>query len=99
MRAPQADLFGPAPFRADGETLDPAKDSVRLGKLMAAVWDCMKDGEWWTLSRLSRATGGAEASVSARIRDLRKPRFGAYDVERRRVSNSGRWVYRIRRKS
>jgi hypothetical protein len=94
-RVLQLDAFGPEPFRADGETFDPAKDSARLGRLMAAVFDCMKDGSWWTLRALSDRTGGAEASVSARIRDLRKTRFGGYEVRRRRIGDTGRWEYQL----
>jgi len=48
----------------------------------------MRDGEWRTLGEISEATGHPEASVSARLRDFRKPRFGGHTVNRRR----GKWV-------
>ena len=43
---------------------------------------------------LSPMVGGSEAGISARLRDLRKPRFGGYTVERRRV-DGGLFEYRI----
>jgi hypothetical protein len=91
----QCDLFANGtPFLADGVTFDREADSARLGRLMAAVERAMGNRQWWTLAGLSRATGGPEASVSARIRDLRKPRFGGHTVERRRCAN-GLWEYRL----
>jgi len=88
---PQARLY------FDGETYDPDKDAVRLTKLMLRVWSFVQSGEWVTLSELANATGGTEASVSARLRDLRKERFGAHTVERRRMYNPtlGAYEYRV----
>jgi hypothetical protein len=37
------------------------------------------------------ATG---SGLSARVRDLRKARFGGYEVERKRIAG-GLWAYRI----
>jgi hypothetical protein len=54
----------------------------------------MLPGGWWTLPQLAAATGYPEASISARIRDLRKPKFGGHTVERRHVSK-GLWEYRL----
>lgn len=45
--------------------------------------EAMKDGEWLTLEELSERTGIAEASVSAQLRNLRKPEYGAWEVEKR----------------
>jgi predicted transcriptional regulator len=36
------------------------------------VIGCMADGAWRTLAEISAATGDPEASVSARLRDMRK---------------------------
>jgi hypothetical protein len=41
---------------------------------------------------LVRAT---ETGISARLRDLRKPKFGGYTVEIRRRSDGGLWEYRL----
>jgi uncharacterized membrane protein len=53
-------------------------------------------GDWWTLAELARATGYPEASISARLRDLRKPKFGGYTVERQYVER-GLFRYRVTR--
>lgn len=72
-------------------------DFVRMGKQRAAVLAYMAAGEWWTLAGLAEVTGFPEASVSARLRDFRKPRYGAHDVDRRRVGEGrGTWEYRLR---
>lgn len=55
----------------------------------------MKDGSWHTLPEIAAGTGDPEASISARLRDLRKPRFGSYVVDRRRRSQ-GLFEYRLR---
>lgn len=84
------------PSLFDGETYDPALDEDRLASLLGRVWAAMAKGGWWTLTRLRDQCGGSEASVSARIRDLRKRRFGSHFVERRRVVG-GLWEYRLLR--
>lgn len=78
----------------DGETYEPARDETRLNVQLRAVRDLMADGKWRTLERIATATGHPEASVSARLRDLRKPRFGGHTVERRYVGD-GLWEYRL----
>jgi hypothetical protein len=77
-----------------GDTYDPEQDKDRLLTQLGRVRDVMFDGRWHTLGELVERCGGSEASVSARIRDLRKRRFGAYVVESKRVSN-GLWAYRL----
>jgi len=87
----------------DGETYDPAQDKLRLATQLDRVRELMRDGKWRTLAEISAAVSvpGApspEASTSARLRDLRKPKFGAYTVERRRVARArGLWEYRMPR--
>lgn len=66
----------------DGATYDAARDCTRLAEQTQAVFAIMKDGQFRTLSHISRMTGAPEASVSARLRDLRKPRFGGHTVNR-----------------
>jgi len=41
-------------------------------------------GEWLTLAEIALQTEFGEASISAQLRHLRKPRHGAYRVEKRR---------------
>lgn len=81
----------------DGATYDRERDGERLGAQMKAVRDLMLsgDGEWRTLPYIAAWVGYPEASVSARLRDLRKEKFGAYNVERRYVAN-GLWEYRVK---
>lgn len=78
----------------DGATYQPSKDRKRLNRQYQAVWDAMADGRWYTLQDLHNATGYPEASISARMRDFRKPRNGGHDVEHRR-GDAGVWFYRL----
>ena len=78
----------------DGETYEREQDHVRLNAQTLGVWQYAKSGRWMTLRELSRETGYPEASVSARLRDLRKPQFGGHTVERRRV-DGGLFEYRL----
>ena len=61
---------------------------------------------WLTLRELARLTGYGEASISAQLRNLRKPQYGAFIVEKRcrdegqpgRMATHGAvWEYRLRR--
>jgi len=93
----QRDLFGALVeiLRFDGDTYDPHLDAHRLKGQHAKVWRVMSDGHWRTLFELAHASGCPEASVSARLRDFRKPRFGGHTVERRRRGKGGTWEYRV----
>ena len=79
----------------DGNTYDPILDRDRLISQLSRVRRIMSMGDWWTLSLLAEAVGGSEAGVSARLRDLRKSRFGGYTVNRRRVRDSGLFEYQL----
>lgn len=68
-------------------------DHSRLGEQFRRVRDLMADGAWRTLAQISEAVGAPEASVSARLRDLRKPEHGSRTVERR---SRGRGLYEYR---
>lgn len=78
----------------DGATYDHARDGARLGDQTHAVFNIMKDGQFRTLSLLAQMTGAPEASVSARLRDLRKPRFGGHTVNRKYLGN-GLFQYQL----
>ena len=69
----------------DGATFIQAFDRDRLNKQCQAVYDCVIDHNWHTLRGLSTKTGYPEASVSARLRDLRKVKFGGFEVIRKRT--------------
>jgi len=78
----------------DGDTYDEERDSVRLTGQWQRVYGLMQDGRWRTLRRICDVVGKSEAGVSARLRDLRKERFGSFRVEKRRVKG-GLYEYRV----
>jgi hypothetical protein len=88
------DLFSQLDGPRDGETFDPYRDEERLNKQARAVFTLVRDERWRTLKEISDRTGCPEASVSARLRDFRKPKFGGLTVEKRHVSD-GLWEYRV----
>lgn len=77
-----------------GATYVHTLDAARLNRQQAEVFALMRDGTWRTLAEISRATYNPEASVSARLRDLR--RLGM-TVERRRRGDprAGLHEYRL----
>lgn len=79
----------------DGDTYDAKQDGPRLSGQLDRVRDLMADGDWRTLAEIATAVGGSEAGVSARLRDLRKDRFGGHVVERKRI-DGGLWAYRLK---
>lgn len=81
-------------FDFDGETFDPLRDGARLGGQLLAVKALMSDGRFRTLRDIAGEVGGSEAGVSARLRDLRKRKFGAHVVNRQRISG-GLWAYQL----
>jgi hypothetical protein len=81
----------------DGRTYDESLDRDRLWTQFCRTRDLMRDGQWRSLREISAALGDPEASISARLRDLRKERFGGWIVARRRRDlDSGTWEYRVR---
>jgi len=81
----------------DGATFEAPRDADRLGHQLGAVRDqLLRVDGWCSLVELERATGYPQASISARVRDLRKPKFGGFNVQRRRrVGSPGTFEYRI----
>jgi hypothetical protein len=80
----------------DGPGLDPDIDDLRLGKQIERVYAYMLDTEWHTLAEISRAVEAPEASVSARLRDLRKVRWGGHIIEEVRAKTKGGGLHRYR---
>jgi|ERR1700722_8362888 len=82
------------------ETFNAKLDGERLGKQLGRVrtWMLMwgATGSWFTLQEISRAIFFPEASISARLRDLR--RMG-YQVDKRRRGNpkAGLFEYQVRK--
>lgn len=70
----------------------------RLLQQHEVIRELMLDGKWRSLAEIRGVTGHPEASISAQLRHLRKERFGAYRVEKRRIDGAtGLWVYRVSR--
>ena len=81
----------------DGETYDREIDGVRLStqliKVRATLLRCA--GRYLTPDQLCRGSGYSPArwaSVSARVRDLRKDKFGGLNIKRKRLAG-GEWAY------
>lgn len=80
-----------------GQSYQHELDFIRLSTLQAAVNNLMRDGEFRTLGEIQQKIGrGSEASISARLRDLRKPPYSLV-VEKRRRGNPllGLFEYRV----
>ena len=80
----------------DGDTYDDDQDRGRLWSQLTRVREFLGKGRWVTLEEISSATGYPEASISARIGDLRKRKFGSHLVgARRKKAGKGTWEYRL----
>lgn len=84
----------PASVAFDGTTYDAEQDHARLKGQLWRVFQLMSDGRFRTLSEIATQADGTEASVSARLRDLRKEQYGAREIQRERVEG-GLWKYRM----
>ena len=83
-------------FRFDGATFDPVKDTTRLSTQMLKVASLMADGRWRTLREIGEAVDAPEASVSARLRDMRKKQHGSCIVDRRRRGPASKGLFEYR---
>jgi hypothetical protein len=77
-----------------GETYNHSRDAARLRAQYDAVFKIMRDGCWRTLQQLESLVGAPQASISARLRDMRKERFGAHTVHRRYLAR-GQYEYQL----
>lgn len=77
-----------------GETFSEKQDGARLRTQFDKVASVMCDGKWHTLDELAQRCGGSVPSISARVRDLRKPKFGGHTAVRRRM-RAAPWQYRM----
>jgi len=80
----------------DGVTYEPEHDEPRLFKQLRLVARVLENSQWWTLWELHEATSIPLQSISARIRDLRKDRWGARLVDRRRRAAPARGLFEYR---
>ncbi|MBU8921229.1 MAG: hypothetical protein KOO63_05370 [Bacteroidales bacterium] len=86
--------------RFNGPVYEPVQDHSRLYKQHEVIRGYMlyayRHGSGWrTLAEIEKATGFPQASISAQLRHLRKPRFGSYAVDKRRRRDAGLWEYRV----
>jgi hypothetical protein len=80
----------------DGETYEREVDGQPLKQQLAAVREfLLARGGWWMLARLADELGFPEASISARLRDLRKGKFGGFTVKRRRCQDFRAYEYML----
>lgn len=73
----------------EGDTKD-----LRLAGQLVRVYEAIRNHEWWSLRDLSEAVGGSATSMSARIRDLRKDRFGGFTIDKQ-MTDPGLYRYRL----
>ncbi len=84
-------------LRFDGVTYEKEHDQERLTNQLERVKNLMADGRWRTLDEIAFYTKSPVPSISTRLRDLRKERFGSHTVERRARGerSSGLFEYRV----
>lgn len=85
----QGDMFKPAPRNFVG-----APVTMRHRILLVLM-----DGRWYSIRALTNRLNHpgctyCQTNVGARLRDLRKARYGGYDIECRRNPNTGSYEYR-----
>ncbi|KKM93303.1 hypothetical protein LCGC14_1209780 [marine sediment metagenome] len=96
------------PKTFDGVTYTPKHDQKRLTGQLKAVYKILSTGPWYTLQDIrtlvfTYSKGkmiASEASVSARLRDLRKEKFGGHTVNKRHRGDPkrGLWEYQLERR-
>ena len=86
-------ILGDQPY-FDGSDYNENRDRRRLSAVLRQVLAIMQDGQWHNITELAQATGASEAGISARIRDLRKSRYGSNNIEKKHIID-GFWEYRL----
>lgn len=88
------DLLSWEPPAPKGGTFDAARDGKRLAAQAKRVLAATLNRGWRKLSDIAQETGAPEASVSARLRDIRRAGF---KVERQ-YQERGLWIYEVTNK-
>lgn len=78
-----------------GKTYVPQFDRERLNAQQRRVFDLMLDGKWRTLEEIHKKTHDPEASISARLRDLRNKFAFTVDRRRRGDPKNGLFEYQL----
>lgn len=81
--------------RIDGAFYNPSLDEQRLTTQMERVRRELSDGRWHTAQHIADRTHAPLTSVSAQIRNLRKPENGGYHIETKRDGDTGLFLYRM----
>lgn len=83
--------------RFNGSDYNPQADNKRLTGQLLRIYQLMSDNNWRTLQEISNQTHDPQASISAQLRHLRKPRFGGHTIEKRPRGdrNIGLFEYRL----
>lgn len=66
----------------NGSDYIPSRDDARLTEQQTRIMRVMTDGQPRSLSRIAAITGDPEASISAQLRHLRKPKHGSFVVDK-----------------
>lgn len=74
--------------------MDPATNPDRNDTIIGRTFEVMKDGQWHTLADISAITGDASDKIASRIRELRMPNYGNYNVDTQQVG-AYTWQYKI----
>ena len=78
--------------RFNGSDYVADRDDDRLTGQLKRIWRCMRDGTPRSLHEIATITGDPEASISAQLRHLRKPRFGGHAVTKE-YQGGGLYLY------
>lgn len=70
-------------MKFSGAEYEAEHDHKRLAGQLGRIFELMEDGQWRTLAEIAIETVSPESSVSAQLRNLRKPENGAHTIERR----------------
>jgi hypothetical protein len=78
-----------------------ATQAPTANTLNAWVLAILNAGRWWMPHELCQEIRRrhsiivSDSSATARLRDLRKPRYGAHVIEKQRRANSSAYEYRL----
>ncbi len=70
-------------------------ETTRLLPQRERIFECMSDGNYWTLQSIAHRVGASEAGVSARLRDFRKAEWGSHTVMKKQKYPSNQWLYQL----
>ena len=71
-----------------------AADDGRLLNQLERIFYLMRDGQPRTVAQIHAIVGGTQTGVSARLRDLRKAKFGAFEIATN-DHGGGHFTYRL----